>query len=139
MVHLFCCFLFSWILIPCLYFNNNFSVSFFLLFSAKDSRLFIIYSISCFEFASTSFPQSNLKRNVLESLITIIFSSMILIRYNLCRYKIHSICLTLFFNLHDLFLAFICANNIGSLINIFFGVKSLILFLLLLLVVAFYL
>ena len=35
----------------------------------------------------------------------------------------YSICLVSLFNLHELFPAFICDNNIGSLVNSLFGVK----------------
>ena len=35
----------------------------------------------------------------------------------------NSICLISFFNLYELFPGFICANNIGSLVNRFFGVN----------------
>ena len=38
----------------------------------------------------------------------------------LCGFKRYSIS---FFNLYELFLAFICANNIGSLVNNLFGVS----------------
>ena len=41
----------------------------------------------------------------------------------LCWYKWHSICLTSFFNLYKLFPAFICANNIGTLLSNLFGVN----------------
>ena len=39
-------------------------------------------------------------------------------------YKRYSICLISFFNLFELFQAFVCANNIGSLVNGLFGVKT---------------
>ena len=41
----------------------------------------------------------------------------------LCWYKRYSICLISFFNFYELFLAFICANNIVSLVNSLFIVK----------------
>ena len=41
----------------------------------------------------------------------------------LCRYKEYSICLISFFNRYALLTAFICANNIGRLVNNLFGVK----------------
>ena len=41
----------------------------------------------------------------------------------LCRYKRYNICLISFFNLFELFLALICAKNIGSLVNSLFGVE----------------
>ena len=43
----------------------------------------------------------------------------------LCRWKRHSIRLILFFDLYELFPAFICANNIGSLVKNLSEVKSL--------------
>ena len=36
----------------------------------------------------------------------------------LCWYKRYSFCLVSFFNLYELFPAFICTNNIGSLFNL---------------------
>ena len=41
-----------------------------------------------------------------------------------CWYKRHSICLISFFDFYELFPVFICANNIGSLVNNLFGVKN---------------
>ena len=48
----------------------------------------------------------------------------------LCWYKRYSIFLISFFNLYELFPTFICANNIGSLVNNLCGIGFLILFLL---------
>ena len=42
----------------------------------------------------------------------------------LCWYKRYSICIVSFFNLYELFPAFISANNIGSLVNNLFIVKT---------------
>ena len=42
----------------------------------------------------------------------------------LCWYKRYRLCLISFFNLHELFAAFICGNNIESLFNNFFGDKT---------------
>ena len=42
----------------------------------------------------------------------------------LCWYKRCSTCLISFLSLHELCSAFICANNTGSLVNNFFGVKN---------------
>ena len=71
---------------PCFYLNNNCSILFFIKFSAKDSLLFMMNSISCLKFSSASLGRWNLKQNVLESLITIIFSSMIIMtRLNCCK------------------------------------------------------
>ena len=78
------------------------TISFFILFSAKDWLIFMMNSISCFKFSSTSLGQSKLKQNVLESLITIIFSSLIIVPL-LCWCKRYSICLISFFNLYELF------------------------------------
>ena len=41
----------------------------------------------------------------------------------LCLYKRYHICLISYFVLHELFPAFICANNFGSLVNSLFGVE----------------
>ena len=49
----------------------------------------------------------------------------------LCRYKRYNIFLIWFFNLIELFPAFICTNNIGSVVNSLFGVKILLFVLLL--------
>ena len=68
-IHSFCCFLCSWILFPSLHFNNNCSISFFIIFSARDSLLLMINSISRFKFSLT-FGKSKLNLNVLASLIT---------------------------------------------------------------------
>ena len=85
-IHLLCCFPCSWISFSCLYFNNNCSVSIFILFSAKDWFLFMINSISCIKFSSTFWSQSKLKQKVLGSLITVIFSSTIVMTWlNCCR------------------------------------------------------
>ena len=42
----------------------------------------------------------------------------------LCRYKRYSICLISVFNLYELFPAFICDDNIESLVNDLFAVKT---------------
>ena len=39
------------------------------------------------------------------------------------RIQVYGICLISFFSLYELFLAFICANNTGSLVNKCFGVQ----------------
>ena len=51
----------------------------FILFSTKNSLIFIINSISRFKFSSEYFGQYKSKQNVLGSLTTITFSSMIII------------------------------------------------------------
>ena len=90
----------------------------------------MINSIPCFRFLSTYFDQSKLTQKVLGSLITIIFSSIIIMIYlNCCkrfsdfimliqRYSLISFC-----NFHELLPAFICRVSIGSLVNNLFGVK----------------
>ena len=66
--------------------KNNCTASFFILFSAKYSLLFMINSISCFKYSSTTFGQSKLKQKVLGSLIKIMFSSMIVMAWlNCCK------------------------------------------------------
>ena len=126
------CFLCSWKLFPCLYFNNNWSILFFIWFSAKDSLLFIINSVSCFKVSSTSLGWSKWKQNILGPLIRIIFSSIIIMTWlNCCNllvillrwYKRYDICRTSFFNFYKLFPAFIRANDIGSLVNSLFRVN----------------
>ena len=107
-VHSFCCFPCSWILSSWLYFNNNCPIWFFVLFLAKDYLIFMINSVSYFNLSSISFEQSKLKQNVLESLIAIISFSVII--------------MTLW-NCYKIFVAFLCANIIGSLLNSLFGVN----------------
>ena len=73
-------------IVSILIFENNCSISFSILFSAKNSLLFIINSISCFKLLSTSLGQSKWKWKVLESLITIIFPSIIIMAFlNCCK------------------------------------------------------
>ena len=52
MVRLLYCFLCLWISFPCLYFEKNWLISFFVLCLAKNSLCFIIESISCFRLPS---------------------------------------------------------------------------------------
>ena len=133
MTHLFCSFPWSRILIPCLYFNKNFSISFFILLSAKDSLLFTINSISWFKFSSTSFDQSKLKRSFgisyhnniffhgYNDLIRLLYTFLVII---LCWYKRYNICFISVFSLYELFPVFICGNSIGSLVNNLFRIKT---------------
>ena len=90
----------------------------------------------CFKFLLTSLGKSRL--NVLGSIIISTFSSM----YNpIVTFFGHFIvlmqeiffCLILLISLHELFPAFICANNRESLVCSLFGVKIFNLFLFLLL------
>ena len=82
----FCCFLCSLILFQILYFNSNCSVSFFIIISTRDSLHFVINPISSFKFSSKCFGKSKLKQKVLGSLVTIIFSSIIIITsLNCCK------------------------------------------------------
>ena len=62
-------FLCSWISCLCLYFKSNFSILFIMLFSAKDSLLFMIKLIWCFKFSSTSLGQLKSKQKVFGSLV----------------------------------------------------------------------
>ena len=57
-VHLFHYFLCSWTLLPCLYLHNCWSISFFILCSAKYPLCFMIWSILCSKFLSTSLGKS---------------------------------------------------------------------------------
>ena len=74
---------------------------------------------------------SKLKQKVLGSLITLIFSSMIILAWLNCYKRFcdiivlirYSICVISFFNLYGLFPAFICDNNIGSFVNNLFGIN----------------
>ena len=142
-VHSFRFFLCSEISCPCFYFNSNCLILFIMLFSAKDSLIFMMNSFLFFKFSSTSLSQLKSKQKVLGCLITIIFSSMIIMTW-LNWYKLFSgfimlmqkygISLISNVNLHELFPGFIHANNIGSVVNGLSCVKKfLILFLLLLL------
>ena len=126
-----------------LYLGSNCLISVFILFSDKDALLLIINSVSCFKFLSTFLGQSKLQRKGLESLIKIIFSSMIIVTWlNYCKIfwrfyyadtKDKVFVWFHFLNLCELFPAFICAYNIGSLVNNLFGVKAFIMLFLLLL------
>ena len=85
-VYSFCCFPCSWISFLCLYFSNNCSILFFYFIVSKDSLLFMINSILCFKFSSTSLGQSKLKQNVLGPLVTVIFSSVMMMTWlNCCK------------------------------------------------------
>ena len=74
---------------------------------------------------------SKLKQRVLGSLITLIFSSMIILAWLNCYKRFcdfivlirYSICVISFFNLYGLFPAFICDNNIASFVNNLFGIN----------------
>ena len=48
---------------------------------------------------------------------------------NSTNFPRYTICLILAFGLYELFTAFICTNNIGSMVNSFFWLRFLILFL----------
>ena len=85
-----------------------------------------------FEILTNIFKLIKINTKVLGSLITIIFSSIIIVTWgNCCKFvsdfimliQKYSICLISFFKLYELFLAFICANNIGSLVNSLLWVK----------------
>ena len=80
----FWCFLCSWILFPCFYLDNNYSVLFLILLPANDSLPFMINSISCSKFSSTILGESKLKWKVLGSFITIIFSSIAILTWLIC-------------------------------------------------------
>ena len=58
--HSFCCFLYSWILFPCLYLASNCSVSLLILLSAKDSLLFMKLIFSAFDHLLYSLPSSSI-------------------------------------------------------------------------------
>ena len=98
----------------------------------KIHLLFIINSVSCFKVSSTSLGWSKWKQNILGPLIRIIFSSIIIMTWLNCYnllvillrwYKRYNICWISFFNFYKLFPAFICANDIGSLVNSLFRVN----------------
>ena len=126
-----------WISFRCLYLYNK--SSFFIACTAKASLCFMIKSIQCFRLPSKFLDKSKkivFGPVIITSLLPLITTpiiittwlkcSKVLFLILLCSYKKYSICLILFFNLHELFPAFICANNTGSLVNSLFGVKILI-------------
>ena len=127
---MFRCFLSSWILFPWSYFNNNCSISFFILFSAKYSLLFIINSILILinKFWSIQIKTkhfgisyyNHIFFHYSNDLIKLLHTFLVIL---LCWYKRYSICLISFFSLYEFFPGFICANNIGSLVNSLFGVN----------------
>ena len=109
----------------------------------SQRKIYVVHS-----FSSTSLGQPNTKQKVLGSLFAIIFSChYIFVHYYtdlikllqtllvilLYWYKIYGICLISFFNLYELFPAFVWTNTIGSLVNRFFESRSLMFFLVLLL------
>ena len=74
------------------------------------------------------FRPIKIKQNVLGFLYYNYYNDMIKLLENfvlilLCWNKRYGICLILFFNLYELFPAFICSNNIGSLVNKLLRVK----------------
>ena len=113
---------------------------FVLFFSAIDSLLFMINSISFFKFSLRSFEKSKYKtkgfgisyHNDIFFNYYIFFSDynnfikllLTFVEILLCRYKRYSICLLSVFNLYELFPAFICDDNIESLVNDLFAVKT---------------
>ena len=124
-VHSFCYFLSSWISFPCLYLDVNWSVSFFILFSAKDSFLFLKNLILCFIFSSTSSDQCTKVK--IKSFEICYYHCIFFHYYNdlidccklfggilLCWYKRYSIFLISFFNFYDFSPAFVCTTNNGS-------------------------
>ena len=81
---------------------------------------------------ANTFMQIKIKVKILGSLITTIFFSLLkwldwIVVKIFCDFIMliqkNSICLISFFNLCELSSAFICTNNIGSLVNNFFRVK----------------
>ena len=66
--------------------------SHFILFSTKDSLLFILNLISCFKLSSTSFDQSKSEQNLLGFLITIMLSSIIIMTWLNCGKKFWWFC-----------------------------------------------
>ena len=98
-------FILSWIFIA---FYNKFN--FMLQILIKIFRPIKI-KIKRFEFSFT---------NIFPPFIIMTWFKLIL----LCWYKKYSVCVIWFFNLHKLFPAFICADNIESLVNSLFGVKN---------------
>ena len=56
------------------------------------------------------------------------FNELIKLRFGdfIIKIKRYSICVISFFSLHELFSAYICINNTGSLVNSLFGDKNLI-------------
>ena len=130
MAHPFYCFLCSWISFPCLYLDNNFLISFFIVYSAKSS---LCLMISFTKLLSASLGPS--KRKVFDSVVTMssiyaMYASIITITWlNCCElfwwfYYVDKIdAVYVWFRLFELFSAFIRANNFGSLVNSLFGVK----------------
>ena len=81
MVLLFCCFLCTWTWFSCIYLDNNCSILFFFYSQLKMYCFFLINWISCSKFSSTFLGQSEPKMKVLGSLITIKFSSIIIMTW----------------------------------------------------------
>ena len=131
-LHSLCCFLCSQISFPCLYLNNNCSILFFLFLLGKGFFLSFINSISCFKCLSKMLGKIKIKRfgfsyhkniffHFYNDLIDLLSPFSVILW---CWYKRYSICLILVFTLYELFPAFICSNNIGSLVNRLFDIKT---------------
>ena len=126
----------------CLYLDNNCSILFFILFSAKLLLLLFINSVSFFKFSPTSSCQSKSKKKLGElfwqsyffryynDLIKLLWTFLLIL---LCWYKRYSISFISSLHLYELFPVFICGNNIGIPVNSLFEVKIFIFFSLLLL------
>ena len=75
MVHSFCCVLWSWILFPCSYLDNNCSILFFILLSAKDFIAFYDKFNVIFQIFFNIFKPIKIKIINLASFITRTFCS----------------------------------------------------------------
>ena len=83
-VHLFCCFLCSWISFPCFYLDNNCLTSLFIASSAKSSLCFMTESISSSKLLSASIGRSKQKvfgSVVITSLLFTMYTPIIIMTW----------------------------------------------------------
>ena len=143
MILLFFCFRDSFLSFPCLYLEKICSIAFFILFSAKDSLLFMVNKsmesyfmllilIKIFKLIKIEKNISGIiyhnhicfcYNNELIKLLQTFFSGFIVLMQKIVFVWFK------FFNNFELFPAFNCANNIRSLINSFLELILLILLL----------
>ena len=139
-----CCFWCTWILLPCLYLNNNWEILFVIICCAKKSFYYttLVLRIILFKGASdiSSLRKSkwiNFGSVITTSLLYLMFTPIVVLTWlNCCKvfwwfYYANTkdrFCLISFFSLHKLFPAIIWVNNTGSRVNSLCGARILIVF-----------
>ena len=110
MAHLFCRLPCSWLLFPCLYFDSNCSISLFIAFYYElHFTLQIIISIFwLIKIKTKDFwisDDNHIFFHYYNDWIILSYTFLVIL---VCWYKRYCICLISFFNLYELFAAFIC-------------------------------